>query len=82
MMTKEEIGRKIFEVTEKAVKRGSPPEDIFAALEHTFVYWLVHVHADDREGVIRELREHLPDMLKQANEFAAGLGTVQTMRLQ
>jgi hypothetical protein len=65
------ITDKIFEVTSKAVEDGARPEDIFGALENMFVYWLAHVSDEERAETMRELEEHLPNMLKRANKFAA-----------
>jgi hypothetical protein len=74
MPTSTDTGKKIAQemhaITDKAVN-GANPGDIFQALESMFVFWLSFLSDSDREEAVRELQQHIPQILKDANGFAA-----------
>lgn len=71
ILRREKIAAKLKEITEKAVKDGAIPAEIFAALECVFSFWLGHLVESDREAAIRTLEQDLPHMLQAAKRFAA-----------
>jgi hypothetical protein len=70
---REEIVREIIAVTDKAVRNGATPADIFPALEDVFVLWMAFLNDGDRAECAREFQQRVPEMLKSANGFSAAM---------
>jgi hypothetical protein len=71
ILRKEKVGAQLAKITLKAVNDGATPDEIFEALKIVFSFWIGHLGKNDREGAIRTLEQHLPQMLEQANRYAA-----------
>jgi hypothetical protein len=69
-----EIAGEIHTIIERAVmKDGAAFGDIFNALESMFVFWLAFLNDSERAEAMRELQQHIPQMLEHANGFAAAM---------
>lgn len=68
-----EIAREMYTVfVEAAMKDGATFGDLFDAFEIVFGLWLSLFNDDnEREEAAREFIQHIPQMLKSADAFAA-----------
>jgi hypothetical protein len=67
------LAREMHTIIAKAVDDGANPGDVFSALEYMIIFWMSFLDDRNRKGAARELKRRIPQMLKDANSFAAAV---------